>query len=58
MATLVSQGNYNQNTGSFGIATLTDTEWASGPLATTTLNPFDGYWVYINAAKSFDVISD
>ena len=54
LTTLVSQGEYNQHTGSFYLATLTDDDWGNLP----TLNPFDGYWVYMNAAKSFGVIPD
>ncbi len=51
LATLVSQGSYNLNTGNWYIDA---TDW--GNLAGNTMNPFDGYWVYMNAAKSFGVI--
>ena len=54
LATLVSQGKYNQYTPSFYLATLTDAGWLT--LGSTTLNPFDGYWVYMNAGKSFGVV--
>jgi len=54
LATLVSQGNYNLSSASWGIDV---TAWAN--LSAITLNPFDGYWVYMNAAKScFGVVSD
>jgi len=59
LATLVSQGNYNQHTGSFTLATFGALDWSvRGPLVDTTLNPFDGYWVYMNADKSFGVIPE
>jgi hypothetical protein len=54
LTTVVSQGNYNKNTASFYLATLTDSDWTT--LGTKTLSPFDGYWVYLNAAKTFGVI--
>jgi len=57
LATLVSQGNYNQHTGSFTLATFGPNDW-NDVLADTTLNPFDGYWVYMNADKSFGVIPE
>ncbi|MCK4303387.1 MAG: DUF1565 domain-containing protein, partial [Candidatus Eisenbacteria sp.] len=50
LATLVSQGNYNQFTGAWYVD-ATIWENVSG-----TMSPFDGYWVYMNAAKSFGVI--
>jgi len=53
LATLVSQGSYNLNTGSWYIDATT---WAN--LSDIFMNPFDGYWVYMNAAKSFGVIPD
>ncbi|MFC2008185.1 beta strand repeat-containing protein [Chloroflexota bacterium] len=56
LATLVSQGNYNRYSGSFYLATLSPLDWNT--LASITLNPFDGYWVYMNAAKTFGVIPD
>lgn len=57
LTTLVSQGNYNQHTGSFYLATLDSDDWNT-VLVGTMLNPFDGYWVYMNAAKSFGVIPE
>ena len=52
LATLVSQDSYNQNTGSLY---LDATDWANMAVA---LSPFDGYWIYMNVAKSFGVIPD
>ncbi|MBA7613977.1 hypothetical protein ES703_21238 [subsurface metagenome] len=54
LATLVSQGDYNQHTDSFTLATLDSGDWDY--LEEIKLNPFDGYWVYMNAAKSFGVV--
>ena len=54
LTTLVSQGSYNWSGANFYVATLTDADWEA--LARILLNPFDGYWVYMNAAKSFGVI--
>ena len=54
LATLVSQGDYNQHTASFYLATLGAFDWMG--LGGTMLNPFDGYWVYMNAAKNFGVV--
>ncbi len=56
LATLAGQGDYNQFTESYYMATVTDLDWTVGALPVTTLKPFDGYWVYMNAAKSFGVI--
>lgn len=56
LATLVSQGNYNQHSPSFYLATLSPADW--NVLGGTTLNPFDGYWAYMNAAKTFGVVPD
>lgn len=67
LTTLVSQGYYNQYTDNFYLSTLTDADWGDGSLqligdgvggglAGVTLNPFDGYWAYMNAPKSFGVI--
>jgi len=57
LATLVSQGDYNQHTASFYLATLTDVDWGfMFGLGKITLNPFDGYWVYMNDAKNFGVV--
>ena len=50
LTTLVSQDVYNFNTGDWYIDAST---WAS---VTGDMNPFDGYWIYMNAAKSFGVI--
>ena len=54
LATLVSQGSYNRTSDSFYLATLIDSDWDT--LGGTTLKPFDGYWVYMNAAKTFGVV--
>lgn len=51
LATLVSQGSYNMNTADWYIDATT---W--GNLAAKVMSPFDGYWVYMNAGKSFGVI--
>jgi len=50
LATLVSQNSYNLNTGDWYIDATT---WSN---VTGIMNPFDGYWVYMNADKSFGVI--
>ena len=52
LATLVSQGEMNLNTGNWY---LDATNWAN--LDGATMSPFDGYWVYLNAAKSFGVLT-
>ena len=54
LATLVGQGDYNQFSDSFYLATLTDADWG----ALVPLDSFDGYWAYMNAAKTFEVIPD
>ena len=54
LTTLVSQANYNPSGASFYYATLTDNDWVT--LAGMSLSPFDGYWVYMNAPKSFGVV--
>ena len=54
LATLVSQGYFNQHTPSFYLSAVMPLDW--GRLGYTTLNPFDGYWVYMNGPKSFGVI--
>lgn len=56
LTTLVSQGSFNQFSGGFQLATLTDADWWE--LTGKTLFPFDGYWVYMNSGKSFGVIPD
>ncbi len=53
LATLVSQETYNLTTVAWYIDATT---WSS--LAALTMIPFDGYWVYMNAAESFGVLSD
>ncbi len=53
LATLVSQGNYNLSGTSLYLATLSVGDWET--LAITTLDPFDGYWVYMNTHKIFGV---
>ena len=54
LATLVSQGYYNLHSPNFYLATLATGDWMG--LMRIMLNPFDGYWVYMNADKSFGVI--
>ena len=56
LTTIVAQGNYNVNGTNFYLATLADFDWLK--LRVTGLDPFDGYWVYMNAGKSFGVIPD
>ena len=62
LTTVSSQGSYNQFTDSFYVATFGDQSWVPGSLppalTSITLNPYDGYWVYMNAAKIFGVIPD
>ncbi|MBA7691868.1 hypothetical protein ES703_100423 [subsurface metagenome] len=53
LATLASQGDYNQNTKSFYEGTLTEVDWGALP----ELSPLDGYWAYMNAAKDFGVVA-
>jgi hypothetical protein len=56
LTSLVGQASYNQYLATtFGNTLVTDAEWAA---IGVTLNAFDGYWVYMNAAKSFGVIPD
>jgi len=52
LSTLVNQGAYNPDTESFYVATLTDGNWDNLP----ELSQFDGYWAYMNAGKTFEVI--
>jgi len=52
LTTLVSQGDYNQFSGSFYEATLTDGDWSDIP----GFDPFDGYWAYMEGADTFEVI--
>jgi len=56
LATVVAQGGYNVNGSSFYLSALTDADWDI--LAEQTLDPFDGYWVYMNAPKGFGVIPE
>ncbi|MBA7538179.1 hypothetical protein ES705_30453 [subsurface metagenome] len=56
LTTLVSQGSYNQVSGSFYQATLDSTDWTL--LKSITLFPYDGYWIQMNAACDFGVITD
>jgi len=57
---LVSPGSYNQFTGSKSVALGVEDDWDAIKVGEDkiTLNPFDGYWVYMNAAKSYGVIPD
>lgn len=52
LTTLVSQEDYNQFGVGFYDATLTETDWTK----LKVLNPFDGYWAYMEAADTFEVI--
>jgi len=54
LTTLVSQGDYNQFSNSFHLATFTDTDWDGLPL----LYPFDGYWANMEAADTLEVPVD
>ena len=56
LTTLVSQGEFNQHTPAFYLATLDQDDWTA--LVDITLIPFDGYWVYMNDAKSFGVVPE
>lgn len=60
LTNLVGQGSYNQFTDSISKTLVTDNEWlAITPNYTPLpLSAFDGYWVQMNAAKSFGVIPD
>ncbi|MBA7715818.1 hypothetical protein ES703_124876 [subsurface metagenome] len=62
LTSLVGQGNYNQFTDSISLTLVTTDEWLdikSGNGGTPVpLSAFDGFWVYMNAAKSFGVIPD
>ncbi len=53
LTTVVSEGTYSlpPSNGFYVDAT----EWL-GDLATTTLDPFEGYWICMNAAKTFSVV--
>ncbi len=51
LTTLVSQGSYNLTSGDWYIDASV---WAS--VTAAAMDPFDGYWIYMNAAKSFGVI--
>ncbi|MDZ4230757.1 MAG: hypothetical protein U1B77_02940, partial [Dehalococcoidales bacterium] len=53
---LVSQGNYNQFTESLSVPLATDGDWDDW--GGDILSQFDGYWVYMNAGKTFGVIPD
>ncbi len=58
LAAIVSQGDYNvSGNAGFYIPTLDTGDWTvtTGPLDTKVLDEFDGYWVYMNIAKSFGV---
>jgi len=58
LTNLVGQGNYNQFTGAISNTLVIGAEWAAIDTTPVTLNAFDGYWVHMNAAKSFGVIPD
>ncbi|KKN10820.1 hypothetical protein LCGC14_1032850, partial [marine sediment metagenome] len=55
LTTLVSQGEYNQFSESFYLATLTDAHWDDD--LDLILSSFDGYWAYMEAADTFEVPS-
>jgi len=52
LTTLVSQPEYNLSGIDFYEATLTDGDWDELP----DLDPFDGYWASMEAAKTFEAI--
>jgi len=52
LTTLVSQGSYNLSSDDWYVDATT--AWAD--VTSKTMDPFDGYWIYMNAAKSFGVI--
>ena len=54
LTTLVSEGDYNQNSPGFYLPTLTDADWDVLPI----LSPLDGYWAYMEATDTFEVIPD
>ena len=58
LTSLVGQGDYNSLPAPSTMTLVTDGEWtAIDPMETPiTLSPFDGYWVYLNAAKIYGVI--
>ncbi len=56
LTTLVSQGSYNQFSNGFYQATLQSSDWTD--LQSITLVPYDGYWIQMNAASDFGVITD
>ncbi len=56
LTSLIGQGDYNQFTATISKTLVTDAEWLAYLGAPNTLNAFDGYWVYLNAAKLFGVI--
>ncbi|MBA7605619.1 hypothetical protein ES703_12753 [subsurface metagenome] len=56
---LIGQATYGQYTEtSLSVSMASDGAWLIFYSAGETLNAFDGYWVYMNAAKSFGVIPD
>lgn len=56
---LIGQANYNQFTATtISVPLATGTDWTALSGSSETLNAFDGYWVYMNAAKTFGVIPD
>ena len=59
LTSLVSQGDFNQFTNSMYVTLVTAGEWtAIDDGGSIELSPFDGYWVYMNAAKIYGVIPD
>ena len=58
LTNLIGQGSCNQFTESISKTLVTDAEWTLLKLHKLELSPFDGYWVYMNAAKEFGVIPD
>ena len=59
LTSLVGQASYNQYLATTISETLVTTaEWTTIDTTPVTLNAFDGYWVYMNAAKSFGVIPE
>ncbi|KKN86970.1 hypothetical protein LCGC14_0262390 [marine sediment metagenome] len=58
LTTVVAQGTYNLYGTVFNLSALTDDHWGVPGLQSETLDPFEGFWVHMNAATSFSVIPD
>jgi len=59
LTSLIGQGSYNQFTDDISRTLVINAEWVGFKIINTVeLNSFDGFWVYMNAGKSFGVIPD